>query len=184
MTKLIALLMREAPMTMTITRRCLLKVIVSMAGLMFTQKSFAVDPNWTYVYDLAKTPTANNFTQTFSVNPALVTIVNTGNPANRRVEINSSSGDAIFITSIIPSLDSVTGATAEFNLAISGPGDGGFELTFLNRAFGINVFQDKVLLDVCGDAQASGVFIEVATPSNTVDTLWRVTWDGANIRLS
>ena len=134
------------------------------------------DPAWTQQYAFNQTPEANGFTRTLYNSP-VVTEVTSGNPANRRVEIDSTNGDAVFTTSAVPSLDSSVGATAELQVAVTGAADGdaGVELTFLDRAVLIMVFPDKISIEVAQDAGAFSQ--EFATASNGTDTLVRVTFD-------
>ena len=131
------------------------------------------DPIWTYQYNFTNLPEAQGFTRRTHVGTPGITFVTTGNPAQRRIEIDSTNGDAVFLTSTVPSLDSTLGATAELTLNVSGnpDGDAGFELTFLDHAFGINIFPSHILIDVPGlDV------IDVLTASNAVDIIWRITY--------
>ena len=134
------------------------------------------DPAWTAQYNFAQTPEGNGFTRQLHNDP-IVTLIQGGNPANRRVDVDSTNGDAVFLTSQVPSLDSTIGATIEMTVAVSGAADGnaGFELTFLDRAVLVMVFPNKIGLTVAQDA---GQFDqEIPTASNSGDTEIRVTFD-------
>lgn len=104
------------------------------------------DPNWTNEYNTGNTPEANGFTRELNGSP-VVTETTSGNPSNRKVEIVSDDGDAIFLTSTVPSLDKTTGATCEVDVQCSGPGDFGFELTFLDAAVLCMIWSDKITVD-------------------------------------
>lgn len=134
------------------------------------------DPVWTQQYAFNQSPEGNGFTRQLYNSP-VVNEVTGGNPANRRVEIDSTNGDAVFLTSAVPSLDSTVGATIEMTVAVSGNenGNAGFELTFLDRAVLVMIFPNKIGLTV---AQDVGQFDqEIATASNAADTEIRVTFD-------
>lgn len=132
------------------------------------------DPVWTSQYNTAQTPEGNGFSRTLYNNPT-VNIVSSGTPANRRVEIVSNSGACVFETASVPSIDSSIGVTAESLLSCNGTGDAGFELTFLDRFCGINVFANKIILSL---PDGSGGVTEqtFATAANTGDTLIRFTY--------
>lgn len=137
------------------------------------------DPNWTVAYNFGNTPEANGFTRFIHPPEPLVTLVTSGSPANRRIEVDTSAGgDISFLTSNVPNLNEAIGMTAEATVHVSGPGDVGFEATFLNFPVAINIFVDRVFLERLGEPA-----IEVLTPSNAADIIWRVTYDGTNIRV-
>lgn len=139
------------------------------------------DPVWTEEYNMGNSPEANGFTRTLQNSP-IITENSIGNPANRNVEINSDNGNAIFLTSVVPSLIIPPGATLEAEGSVSGSGDGGFELTFLDCAILVNVFENLVNYSMPSgvDNQGNPVsFIEedVSTASNNTRIIWRVTID-------
>lgn len=136
------------------------------------------DPVWTAQYNYSQTPETNGFSRTLYKTP-VVTVVTSGPVANRRVEINSASGDVVFITSNVPSLDPSIGATAEAVVSVTGPGDAGFELTFLTRALMLQVYATGVGLTVCDDIGGEKHY-RVKTAPNNVDTKFRMTLDGSN----
>lgn len=135
------------------------------------------DPTWTDDYNFGNTPESNGFTRTLTGSP-VVTEVTSGNPANRRVEINSDNGDAVFLTASVPSLDDLVGATGEFEAQCTGGGDVGFEITMLGTVILVNVFETFVeLYCPAGDdpvAQPT-ISLEYSGQDNTVTTKWRVT---------
>jgi hypothetical protein len=129
------------------------------------------EPSWSFTYNLASTPEANGFTRTLSGSPA-VTTQTTGPAANRRVEINSTNGSCVFLTSSVPSLDPNVGATAEATVSVTGAGDAGFELTFLDRHIGIQVYMDKITVTTPDGLPDH----EFPTVSNATDTVVRLTY--------
>jgi hypothetical protein len=136
------------------------------------------DPAWTQQYQFNQSPEGNGFTRRLYRTP-IVTEVTGGNPANRRVEIDSTNGDAVFITSAVPSLDSSVGATAEMVVNVTGAADGnaGVELSFLDRAVLLMVYPNKIGISA---AQEDGqIEQEVATASNAPDTEVRMTLDAS-----
>lgn len=138
------------------------------------------DPVWTAEYDFSSTPEANGFTRVLYNTPTL-TLVTSGSPANRRVEVNSDQGSVVFVTSSIPSFDDSVGATGEAGLAVSGTGDAGFEMTFLNRAMLIQIFQSSLLVTLAGDTGEQNY--EFVTGDNTANTLWRATYQSGQLRV-
>ncbi len=144
------------------------------------------DPVWTEVYNMGNTPEQNGFTRTLQGSPT-ITENSGGNPANRNVEINSDNGDAVFLTSVVPSLSMPPGATLEAEGSVSGSGDGGFELTFLDCAILVNVFENFVNYSMPsgfsepnrGGVTVPGIEADVATDSNNTRIVWRVTIDGS-----
>ncbi len=129
------------------------------------------DPVWTSTYNYSQTPEANGFTRTLYDNPVVNTVTG-GAAAQRRVEVNSNNGSAVFLTSNVPSLAEANGCTAEMVVANSGPGDAGFEVTFLNHVFGVRVYTDKVMIDsVTNDPSVT----EVAVAASVGDRTLRVT---------
>ena len=142
------------------------------------------DPAWTKDYNMGNLPEDNGFTGVLTNSPVIL-FQTTGNPNNRRVEINSDNGDAVFITSSVPSLDMTFGATLEAEGSVSGSGDAGFELTFLDLAILVNVMENSVSLSIPPGTDApggAGSFVDgqeiiVPTAPNNVRTTWRVTID-------
>jgi len=135
------------------------------------------DPAWTQQYNFAQTPENNGFTRQLYNSP-VITLTQGGNPANRNVNVDSTAGDAVFLTSSVPSLSSSIGATAEMIVAVSGAaeGDAGIELTFLDRAVLVLVFPNKVSISICNDIIGNQES-EYPTASNSGDTTIRVTFD-------
>ena len=139
----------------------------------------AADPNWTAQFIFSQAPEANGLTRTLYGTPT-VTSITTGSAANRRLIIDSAGGDCVFTTSQVPSLDSTVGATIEFTIAQTGAGDAGFELTFLNRAFGVEIHETSVTVRICQDAAPGEITQSASTALNTTDVLWRLTVDGSS----
>lgn len=139
--------------------------------LLFATQGLAqvADPVWTATYNFGNTPENNGFTR--QVNGGVVTTVTGGTPANRRVEINSTNGEAIFLTSNVPSLNMNVGATVQMTVAVSGTGNAGVELTFLDRAFGIQVYANRITVAILDGNGAQ----EVSALANTGDTIIRAT---------
>jgi len=141
------------------------------------------DPIWTANYSLAQTPEQNGFTRTLYGEP-IVTLTTSGPTANRKVVVDSTSGDCVFTTSQVPTLDSTVGATLEFITSQNGGGDVGCELTFVNKAFGVEVYDNNVIARICQDAAPGELTVDVPTSGNGSDTTWRVTIDdSAQFRL-
>lgn len=134
------------------------------------------DPTWTLQYNYANTPESNFFTRTLYNIP---TINEVRSGSNRRVEIDSTNGDAVFTSSIVPSLDSDVGATAEFMVNVSGNvnGDAGIELTFLDRAILVQVYPNHVYVGLTGDLET--LEYTIPTASNNSDLLYRITYSGS-----
>lgn len=130
------------------------------------------DPSWTMQYNWAQAPEGNGFTRRLVRSPVITEVIS-GNPAARRVEINSDNGNAIFLTSQVPALDAAVGVTAEAQVRVSGAGDAGFELTFLNAAILVNVYEN--LVNIYDSAQGQETEVAVGL-SNAVDTLIRMTF--------
>ncbi len=124
------------------------------------------DPSWTAEYNTAQSPESNGFTRQL-VNSPIVTEVTSGNPSDRRVEIGSDDGDAIFLTSSIPSLDPTVGVTAEALVSCSGAGDAGFELTFLDAAVLLMVYENSVEVSWPSDGTIPSSGVQVPTDTNT-----------------
>src|SRR5574341_700713 len=123
------------------------------------------DPVWSAQYQMNQAPEANGFTRVLYGAP-LVTEVTGGSPAQRRVEIASDAGSAVFVTSSVPSLDDTIGVTAELVARSGAPGNVGFECTFLDRALGVRMYADRIFVDIPGDAPGSGINLEIATAGN------------------
>lgn len=128
------------------------------------------DPVWTNDYSMNQTPEQNGFTRRLYNSPSIQTVTG-GNPAQRRIEIGSTGGDAVFELSNVPSLQLSNGATIEVLCSCTGAGDAGFELTFINTHFGIQVYQTAISVLV-NDGQGEHI---VATASNSADTRIRAT---------
>lgn len=129
-------------------------------------------PNWSFSYAMAQTPEQNGFTRFIHEPTPSVVLTQSGTPSNRRITVDTSGGgDISFLTSNIPSLNSAIGMTAEALCNVSGPGDLGFEGTFLDLDVQLLIYATKVQLITGG-----GPVAEVATASNSVDTLWRLTY--------
>lgn len=138
------------------------------------------DPNWSVQYTTNQTPEQQGFTRKFNsgIEPSIV-LVTGGNPSLRRIEVNTDNGgDVAFLTTNVPAFNSTVGFTAEMLVSVVGPGDAGFEATFLDMFVGLNIFQNKAVLE-----RLSLGSIEVATPPNNVEVLWRATFDGSMIRI-
>lgn len=140
------------------------------------------DPAWSYEYNVAKTIEENGFTRTLYRTP-IITETTSGNPTERGVHVDSSDGDAVFLTSTIPALDVSAGATLEVVVSVSGPGDAGVELTFLGLAIVCNIYLNQVELSLAGGVQE----FQFATAINNPDVTWRLTFEGTsngnNIRI-
>lgn len=137
------------------------------------------DPVWSFQYATTQTPEAQGFTRLFNsgVEP-VITLVTGGSPANRRIEVNmANGGDVSFITSNIPAFNAAVGFTAEAVCNVSGSGDAGFEARFTTLYAALQIYQDRVFLDRGENS------IEVLTAANNADILWRMTFDGTNIRV-
>jgi len=142
------------------------------------------DPAWTAQYNLAQTPEGNGFTRR-DYNSPVVTLTTGGQPANRKVVIDSTNGDTVYTTSNVPSLDSGVGATAEMMVSVTGAveGDAGIELTFLDRAVLVQIYPNKIVTSICNDLTGN-VEQTFPTASNGTDTLIRVTFDATkNLRV-
>ncbi len=139
------------------------------------------DPNWTSEYQFNQPPESNGFTRTI-YNTPVVTEVTGGNPSDRRVEINSDTGDCVFITSDVPSLDANTGVTLEASVSCTGSGDAGFELTFLDYAVLIMVWEDRVSISMPrGDNGEPSVEQDIPTAANSSPVLMRFTFDNQRL---
>ncbi len=138
------------------------------------------DPAWTQQYNFQQTPEQNGFTRTLSGSP-VVTTQTSGPAGGRRVEVTSTNGDCVFLTSQVPSLDSNVGVTMEMVLSCSGAGDAGFELTFLNIAFLIMVFANRIDLTLVQDEVPGQVDLSIPTATNGVDVEIRATVDGSKV---
>lgn len=137
------------------------------------------DPNWTAEYNYGNTPEANGFSRTL-YNTPIVTEIISGNPSNRRVEIDSDNGDAVFLTSNIPAFDPTVGATGEVEVSCNGSGDVGFEITMLDMAVGINIWETFIeLYHPVGDDGTPGWTEQALGLDNSVLTLVRVVIDGS-----
>lgn len=101
------------------------------------------DPAWSAEYNMGQTPEQNGFTLDASSN-ATITLVTSGNPSLRRIEIDTSGGtQGIYRTTQIPALDEDVGVTVEADVEMSAAASGsaGFELTFLTYAILADVFE-------------------------------------------
>ena len=131
------------------------------------------NPIWSAEYAFNQAPEANGFTRRESGSP-VITEQTSGTPANRRVEINSDNGDAVWATTTVPALDPLVGTTTEFQTRVSGSGDAGVETTFLTFAVLCMVWENMISVSQPrGDNGDPGGETEIATASNAVDTLVR-----------
>jgi hypothetical protein len=157
---------------------------ILVVGLIVILSAFTVtaqetgEPNWSMLYDFSLTPEANGFTRKTHVGTPTANFITRGNPFTRRIEIDSTSGDLVFLTSSVPSLHGET--TAEFTVAVNGApeGNAGLELTFLDTAISMMVYPARMQVLLCGNQS-----FEVATASNAPETVWRTTLDGSNLRV-
>jgi hypothetical protein len=133
------------------------------------------DPIWTAQYNFSQTPEANGFTRQL-YNAPVVTLVTTGATANRRVEINSNNGDAIFLTSSVPSLNKTLGTTMQVQVAVSGVGDAGFEMTFLDLYFLVMIYADRIMITIDNGQPET----EISVAANTATTTVRATISADN----
>lgn len=134
------------------------------------------DPTWSFEYDFSKTPEQNLLFRTEYSDPALTLFTHGG---NKRLEINSDSGDMIFTTAFQPTFHEPM--TVEILMSVNGAGDGGFEATMAGKAFAIAVTEDDVSVTLPADI--SPYTNTIPTSSNTTDILWRATYDGSDFRL-
>jgi len=133
---------------------------------------FMADPNWTAQYNFGQTPEQNGFTRILYGSPT-VNLVTTGHTSNRRIEVNSTAGDVVFLLSSTPSLNNKTlGATVEAVVAVSGSGDAGFELTFQTNHFGIQIYSDRITVAINDGNEPTAVAVG---QSNSADTTVRAT---------
>lgn len=135
----------------------------------------AQDVPWTQTYNWAQSPEGNSFTRTYYGSP-VVNEVTGGPPSGRKVEIDSTNGSAVFLTSQVPTLDPTVGTTTEMRVAVTGAGDAGCEMTFLSRVVSLQVFANSVNLYAPQNV-GDGVNITVPTASNGAATLFRFTFD-------
>lgn len=139
------------------------------------------DPVWSSAYNFGNTPENNGFTRT--VNGGVVTLTTTGPAAGRKVSINSDAGDAVCLTSSVPSLSEGVGATAQAIVAVTGAGDAGFELDFLNHNVQVLIKANSVVISLGDDANGNQN-TEIPTASNGTATTIRLTVDSSgNIRV-
>ncbi len=141
------------------------------------------DPVWTNQYNTSLDPDQNGtFTQQVGqYNPAsTLNIIKTGQQANRRLEItgSSTSSGAVWITSQVPTLDPNVGVTIESLVQVSGDDqcNFGYELTFLDRAIGLQVHQNRITVQV-QDGQGLHIF---NTADNSGQTRVRLTYGAGN----
>lgn len=129
---------------------------------------------WTAQYNFGQAPEQQNFTRSVYGATAVVKVNSTGPTANRNLTVTESDANSgvAFLTSSIPSFDATRGATAEATVAVTGAGDAGFEVTFLDHAFGLNIATSGLILDVDGAPEQV-----VATASNAGATTFRITID-------
>lgn len=147
------------------------------------------DPVWTNQYNSSLGPEQGGvFTQNLTYSdPGTVNSVTSGNPSNRRLEIvgNTPSQGALWITSQVPTLDDLVGCTVEVlvqvvSTEIGGIGaNAGFEMTFLNRAIGVQVHQDRITVQL----QDGFGLHEYTGQDNSVQTLVRVTYVNGQMKL-
>lgn len=128
------------------------------------------DPVWSAQYSTNQSPEQNGFTRRLYNSPT-VNEVTGGNPANRRLELVTTNGDAVFELTSVPALNLSNGATAEVIASSSGPGHAGFELTFNQTNFGVHIYPNSIAV-VVSDGLGEHV---VATAANTSDVTVRAT---------
>jgi hypothetical protein len=131
------------------------------------------DPTWTAEYNTGNSPEENGFTRVLSGSPG-VNEVTSGNPANRRVEIDSLDGEAVFITNV-PSFNASQGATleADFNFISANGGNIGAEITFADNAFGATIFENNV------EFTLNGIGVETVPVVALGRHTWRMTFLGS-----
>jgi hypothetical protein len=137
------------------------------------------DPVWTNQYNTALGPEQNGtFTQnlaSYSVASSINSITS-GSPANRRLEITGGNvnAGAVWLTSQVPTLDPTIGTTIESLVQVSGDDqcNFGYELTFLDRAIGLQVHQNRITVQVL-DGQGLHIF---NTADNSGQTRVRLTY--------
>ena len=137
------------------------------------------DPVWSAQYNFGSTPEQNGFTRfLYHPNP-VITPVTSGPGANRRLEVDTSAGGGVsFLTTSVPAFNAALGMTAEITVNVTGPGDAGFEVTFLEFPIGLNIYTDRATLERIGTTP-----LEAATASNSADIAWRITFDTTNLRV-
>lgn len=112
------------------------------------------DPVWDWTYSTANTPEVNGFTLTADSVAGAVTAVTSGNPANRRVDIDGSIGNAIYLRTNVPALDSQFGGTfeieAEFSGGVAGQSVLGVEATFQDAGIVLDILPDEIALSFPG----------------------------------
>jgi len=133
------------------------------------------DPAWTFEYNMSQSPAQNNFTERLIRSP-VVTYQTSGNPANRRIEVDSTNGDAIWLSSTVPSLDLSLGTTMEWLASVNGPvfGDIGVELRFGDRAASVVAYPDAIDWIINGQGPQPPDVSPIPTPNNGGDVLWRL----------
>lgn len=138
------------------------------------------DPNWTQSYNYANSPENNGFTRVLTNSP-VISEISSGPPADRRLEIDSNNGAAVFLTSQVPTLDPQIGITAEYRARVSGTGNAGIEATFLNAAVLLMLYADRLELSIPTDRpdNSDRILVSVSGLNNTVDTVIRLTFSAA-----
>jgi hypothetical protein len=126
------------------------------------------DPTWTEEYNLQSSPEVNGFTRQLDGSP-VVNEVTSGNPSQRRVEIDSTNGDAIFVTSNVPAFDKTVGATLEADVQCTGTGDIGFEITFLDGVCLAMIWQDRITIEFPTGQTIPGAEYEAAGQDNSTN---------------
>lgn len=140
-------------------------------------------PSWSFTYNMAQTPEANGFTRLIHSPDPIITLVTSGTPANRRIEVNTDGGgDLICLINNVPSFSVANGMTAEALINVAGAGDVGFEARFIGLAISVSIFSGKVRLEI-PFSQTTPTYVEAATAANNADILWRTTFDGSNARI-
>ncbi len=128
------------------------------------------DPDWTLEYNMAQDPAGNQFTGQFKGSVA-VNPVTSGNPANRRLEIDTTGGGGVvYIQDNEPILfDPDVGLTGEVVLSVAG-GNAGFEFTFLDRAILLDVQSNNVEIYSTGSEGSTNFAVDM-----TIERRIRVT---------
>lgn len=139
---------------------------------------------WTE-YNFANSPAGNGFTELPDAS-AVVTLVTSGNPSSRRVEIAPNGGNKVFLTTDSPNLDPAVGVTGEIGVAVSSPSEyAGFEVRYLNGVVNwicsanlveVNIPGGFPNADFTGTPVPSQVFdTSDDPPDNTAQTTFRLT---------
>jgi hypothetical protein len=141
------------------------------------------DPTWDDQYDYSKSPEDNGFTRTIykkdkspTGKDPVVTETKTGPSANRKVEVDSTDGNVIFIAENPSGMDEDTGVTVDAMVSVTGVGHAGVELTFRNTAILIDIWESNVQI-YCpkGRSTVPWTHQDIATASNA-KAIFRITY--------